>query len=84
MILRVFCAFDDSRQRLFPEIVIWGRLSHPNVLPVLGISPNLSPLCVITEWMIDGNIMDFMSKHPEANRLRLVCPISVLPSSLNS
>jgi len=73
---------DDSWQRLFQEIVIWRRLSHPNVLPVLGVSPKLFPLCVITEWMIDGNIMDFTSKHPEANRLRLVRPnFSLIPTN---
>ena len=83
MILRVLYAFDDSRQRLFPEIVIWGRLSHPNVLPALGVSLKLSS-CVITEWMINGNIMDFTPKHPGVNRLRLVRPISILPSGFDS
>ena len=72
------CAFEKlSLQRLFQEIVIWRRLSHPNVLPVLGVSPKLSPLCIISEWMIDGNIMDFTDKHPEVNPLRLVRIISV-------
>jgi hypothetical protein len=42
---------------------------------VLGVSPKLFPLCVITEWMDDGNIMGFTAKHPEANRLRLVRPV---------
>ena len=79
MILRAIPAFNNSWQRLFQEIIIWRRLSHPNVLPVLGVSPKLFPLCVITEWMVDGNIMDFTQKHPEVNRLRLVRPISVLP-----
>ena len=41
------------------------------------------PLCIITEWMIDGNIMDFTSKHPEVNRLRLVCLISIFFSTEN-
>jgi len=63
---------------LFQEIVIWRRLSHPNVLPVLGVSPKLFPLCVITEWMINGNIMEFTPEHPEVNRLHLVCPIPPL------
>jgi len=73
---------DGSWQRLFQEIVIWRRLSHPNVLPVLGVSPKLFPLCVITEWMVGGNIVEFVSKHPEFNRLRLVRPISVLHTTL--
>ena len=79
MILRVAFAFDSSWQRLFSEIVIWRRLSHPNILPVLGVSPKLFPLCVVSAWMIDGNIMDFTSKHPEVNRLRLVRSFSVSP-----
>ena len=83
MFLRVMCAPDSPWQRLFQDIVLWKRLSHPNVLPVLGVSPKLAPLCVITEWMIDGNIMDFTSKHPEVNRLRIVRLISVFPSIFN-
>ena len=82
-ILRMACTFDNSWQRLFQEIVIWRRLSHPNVLPVLGVSPKLFPLCVISEWMVDGNIMDFTSEHPEANRLRLVRLVSISPQSSN-
>ena len=42
---------------------------------MLGVSPELFPLCVVTEWMVNGNIMDFISTHREANRLRLVRPI---------
>ena len=72
MILRLRCASDDPRKRFFHKIVIWRRLSHPNVLPVLGVSPKLFPLCVAPERMIDGNIVDFTSNHPEVNRLRLV------------
>ncbi|KAF9781366.1 kinase-like domain-containing protein [Thelephora terrestris] len=65
-------ALIEIKKRLFQEIVVWRRLSHPNVLPVLGISPELFPLCIVSEWMIDGNILDFISAHPELNRLRLL------------
>ena len=75
-----FGAWNDPFQRLFQEIVIWGRLSHSNILPVLGVSTELFPLCVVTEWMVKGNIMDFALKHPKVNRLRLVRTISVTPS----
>jgi len=77
-------AFDTLRQCLFREIAIWRRLSHPNVLPVLGVSPKLFPLCIITEWMTNGNIMDFASKHPEANRLHLVRRPPVSHTSLRT
>ena len=72
MILCLTRTADNSWQRLFQDIAIWRRLSHPNVLPVLGICPKLFPLCIISEWMINGNILDFTSAHPEVNRLRLV------------
>ena len=72
MILRTTYMLDVSWQRLFQEIVIWRRLSHPNALPVLGVSPKLFPLCVVTEWIVNGNIADFISEHPDVNRLRLV------------
>jgi len=52
-------AFDKTWQRLFKEIVIWRRLSHPGILPALGVSPRLFPTYVIIEWMINGNIMEF-------------------------
>ena len=78
------CPFEKSSQRLFQEIVIWRRLSHPNVLPVLGVSQDPFPLCVITEWMLNGNIMNFTAKHPEVNCLRLVRPISVSSSVFKS
>ena len=79
MTFRIVCAFDVSLQRLFQDIVIWKRLSHPNVLPVLGFSPKPFQLCIVSEWIVGGNVVDFTSKHPEVNRLRLVRPISIFP-----
>ena len=80
MILRITRVSNGPLKRLFHEIVIWRRLSHPNVLPVLGVSPKLFPLCIVSEWMIDGNIMDFTTNHPEVNRLRLVRSVSAVLS----
>ena len=82
--LGVTCTSHLPLQRLFREIVLWRRLSHPNILPVLGVAPKLFPFCIITEWMENGNIMDFVSKHPDVNRLRLVRQIFLLPPSSNS
>ena len=63
--------------------MIWRRLSHPNVLPVLGVALTQSPLCIVSEWMVNGNIIDFTSSHPEVNRLRLVRSVLVFPRSLD-
>jgi len=61
-------------QRLCREIIGWKHLSHPNILPLLGVSVSVEPLCfrILTKWMPNGNVMDYAKSHPEANRLRLV------------
>ena len=38
---------------------------------------------MISDWMANGNINDFVKAHPDANRLELVCSLlKVSPSSL--
>ena len=38
---------------------------------------------MVSEWMVNGNINDFVKAHPDANRIELVgCLLKVLPSSL--
>ena len=63
-------------QRLCREIIAWKHLSHPNILPLLGISMSQDPLCfhILSEWMSNGNVMQYARSNPGANRLRLVGP----------
>ena len=63
-------------QGLCREVLIWKRLSHPNVLPLLGVSVSKSPqyFRIISEWMPNGNVTEYTRSNPEANRLRLVSP----------
>jgi len=50
---------------------MWKRLTHPNVLPLLGIS--ITPPQLISEWMPGGDLPKYIEKNPEVNRLGLVC-----------
>ena len=61
-------------QRLCREVLIWKRLSHPNVLPLLGVSMSKNPqyFRIISEWMPNGNVKEYIRSNPKANRLRLV------------
>ena len=45
---------------------------HPNVLPVIEVSKTLSPLCIMSPWMPNGNITQYTKANPGANRLTLV------------
>jgi len=48
-------------------------------MPLLGVSVSVDPRCfhILTEWMPNGNVMQYARSNPEANRLRLVSPLAV-------
>ena len=50
----------------------WKTLSHPNVLPLLGVTMNNSQFVMVSEWMENGNINEFIKAHVDVNRLELV------------
>jgi len=62
----------DSNQRFYREVIGWKYVSHPNVLPFLGISETLFPFCIITPWLPNGNIVEYIRQHQGVNRLQLV------------
>ena len=51
---------------------MWRFLRHPNVLPLLGVSISENRLAMVSAWMENGNINQFVQTHPEANPLKLV------------
>jgi len=61
---------------------MWRRLSHPNIVPFLGVSEAPAPLSMVSEWMPNGNVRGYIAKNPETSRLQLVCRLgSALGSS---
>jgi len=61
----------------------WKTLLHPNVLPLIGVTMSETHFAMVSDWMENGNINDFVKTHPGANRLELVgSSIKVSPSSL--
>ncbi|KAI0938512.1 hypothetical protein AcV5_000179 [Taiwanofungus camphoratus] len=58
------------------EAILWKRLSHPHITPFLGINTELFPLCIISEWMVNGNIMAYLKNAPQANRLELLVDVA--------
>ena len=62
----------DPNQRFYREVVAWKYVSHPNVLPFLGVSHSLLSFSIITPWLQNGNIIEYIQKHRGANRLELV------------
>ena len=64
--------------------MIWKTLRHPNVLPLIGVMMSEEThFAMISDWMVNGNINDFVKAHPATDRLGLVgFSIKISPSSL--
>jgi len=59
-------------QRFCKEAVTWKLLHHPNVLSLLGATMANCQFVMVSEWMINGNINEFIEAHQDANRYELV------------
>ncbi|KAJ8085534.1 hypothetical protein PM082_004352 [Marasmius tenuissimus] len=44
------------------EAILWRQMKHPNLLPLLGIYQleHTDELCMISPWMENGNLVEFM------------------------
>lgn len=51
---------------------MWKKLSDPNTLPLLGAYIRGSELVMVSEWMENGNITQYLREHPRVNRPSLV------------
>ena len=60
---------------------MWKTLWHPNVLSLIGVTMTETQFAMISEWMVNGNINDFVRTHPDEDRFGLVnFLLKVLPS----
>ncbi|KAK7026373.1 kinase domain-containing protein [Favolaschia claudopus] len=61
-ILRIFQEGDIAMavKDFGAEALIWRQLCHPNVLPFFGLYYIEQRLCLISPWMQNGNIMEYV------------------------
>ncbi|KAG6843839.1 hypothetical protein H0H87_012670, partial [Tephrocybe sp. NHM501043] len=53
------------------EAILWGQLSHPNLLPFYGLHFFRSQVAFVAPWAEKGNLNDYLSREPNANRVLL-------------
>jgi len=61
----------QSLQRFFEVAVTWKHLRHKNIAPFLGAT--LDPPQLVSAWMPGRGLTEYLTTHPEKNRLGLVC-----------
>jgi hypothetical protein len=50
---------------------MWKFLRHPNIVPFIGVSP-MFPICLVSEWMPNGDISQYLKAHNSADRVSFV------------
>ena len=50
----------------------WKSLRHPNVLPLLGVTMSGRHFAMVSEWMSNGSINEFIAANRDADRFELV------------
>ncbi|KAJ7019357.1 kinase-like domain-containing protein [Mycena alexandri] len=60
------------------EAAIWRQLCHPNLLPFFGLYYMDARLCLVSPWLENGNIMEFLRKNPQhTDRLPLILDVAL-------
>ena len=59
-------------QKFCKEVITWRSLQHPNILPLLGVVMTGNQFAMVSEWMTNGNINQYVTTHPHKNRFELV------------
>ncbi|KAG6907570.1 hypothetical protein DXG01_008407 [Tephrocybe rancida] len=58
------------------EAILWGQLSHPNLLPFYGLHTFRSQIAFVAPWAEKGNLSHYLVQEPNANRV-LLCADTV-------
>ncbi|KAJ8083461.1 hypothetical protein PM082_009335 [Marasmius tenuissimus] len=82
-VLRVHTQSDEHRRKKMvedfcQEALIWTHLDHPNVLPLIGVNTKLfgTDFCLVSPWMENGDIITFLKRKPDHDRMRSIKEIA--------
>ncbi|KAG7098346.1 hypothetical protein E1B28_000305 [Marasmius oreades] len=82
-VLRVHTQPDEKKRKKMvedfcQEALIWTQLSHPNVLQLLGVNTTLfkTDFCLVSPWMVNNDIVTFLERKPDHDRLRSIRDIA--------
>ncbi|CCM05920.1 uncharacterized protein FIBRA_08158 [Fibroporia radiculosa] len=74
--LKIVRIHPNERENAFAkEAVCWRHVSHPNVVPFLGVEDSDIQFCMVSTWMPNGNLVSYLKTNPLAGRLELITDI---------
>lgn len=63
--------FFQMLNELQEELTIWGGLTHAHILPLYGACLDPGEPLLICEYMVNGNLTEYLAAHPRAKRILL-------------
>ncbi|KAG6915138.1 hypothetical protein DXG01_013077, partial [Tephrocybe rancida] len=67
--------FDDHVE-ISKETILWGQLSHPNILPFYGLFRFDGRVYFVSPWMEHGDIRMYLMHNPGAPRFKLALDVA--------
>ncbi|KAG9084724.1 hypothetical protein FS749_005007, partial [Ceratobasidium sp. UAMH 11750] len=58
------------------ELYVWSRFKHNNVVELLGLAQFRGHMAMISPWMDNGTLLEYIKRNPTANRYQLSADIS--------
>ncbi|KAF8437938.1 kinase-like domain-containing protein [Boletus edulis BED1] len=67
----------SMREALEREIDIWSELRHDHIVPFYGASTLTSPFYIVSRYMQNGNLVQYLVATPGTDRTKLVFEVSL-------
>ncbi|KAG8794232.1 hypothetical protein FRC12_000084 [Ceratobasidium sp. 428] len=58
------------------EVHTWSKCDHPNVARLMGLADFRGQLAMVSRWMANGNLRNYVNKYPHVNRLELCTQVA--------
>ncbi|KAG6906135.1 hypothetical protein DXG01_015758 [Tephrocybe rancida] len=62
-------------RKFWKEAMLWGQLSHPNVLTIYGLFLFRNRVSIVSPWMKNGYITKYLEQNPDAPRALLAADV---------
>ncbi|CAE6441514.1 unnamed protein product [Rhizoctonia solani] len=66
---------DSGRKKLrhtAHELYVWSKCNHPNVMNLIGVVQYRNQLAMVSAWMENGNMCQFLRRYPQTDRYLLI------------
>lgn len=57
------CSSDSTREEFRREVQVLAKINDPNIVRVLGASLEAEPIFVVVEYMISGDLNQYLQEH---------------------